>query len=258
MRSQGRFGANYSVNGHRTSGERRVDFNKGYSFLFERCFEENTLEEIEKIDWSHVTVKTLDANYPPCSLPEGYSFVVKDIQYIKCYDSFEVTIEVDKQYWGDVTPYQAQIAELTAASEAKDSELSEKNALIAEKAQQIAQKDSKIAEMADAEQAAKILQDDANVDLKERDIESKCLKLLLEQQPVASDLRKISSALKMITDLERIGDQAEDIAEIIQFLAGRSAENDDLLREMARSDSTTLLPPALYPCHRAAGRCCCP
>ena len=44
MRSQGRFGANYSVNGHRTSGERRVDFNKGYSFLFERCFEENTLE----------------------------------------------------------------------------------------------------------------------------------------------------------------------------------------------------------------------
>ena len=116
MRSQGQFGANYSVNGHRTSGERRVDFNKGYSFLFERCFEENTLEEIEKIDWSHVTVKTLDANYPPCSLPEGYSFVVKDIQYIKCYDSFEVTIEVDKQYWGDVTPYQAQIDGLTASA----------------------------------------------------------------------------------------------------------------------------------------------
>ena len=68
----------------------------------------------------------------------------------------------------------------------------------------------------DREQAAKILQDDANVDLKERDIESKCLKLLLEQQPVASDLRKISSALKMITDLERIGDQAGDIAEIIK------------------------------------------
>lgn len=134
MRSQGRFGANYSVNGHRTSGERRVDFNKGYSFLFERCFEENTLEEIEKIDWSHVTVKTLDANYPPCSLPD----------------------------WGDVTPYQAQIAELTAASEAKDSELSEKNALIAEKTQQIAQKDSKIAEMADAEQAAKILLGEAD------------------------------------------------------------------------------------------------
>ena len=64
--------------------------------------------------------------------------------------------------------------------------------------------------------AAKILATDANVDLKERDIESKCLKLLLEQQPVASDLRTISSTLKMITDLERIGDQAGDIAEIVK------------------------------------------
>ena len=68
----------------------------------------------------------------------------------------------------------------------------------------------------DRDQAAKILAADANVDLKERDIESKCLKLLLEQQPVASDLRTISSTLKMITDLERIGDQAGDIAEIIK------------------------------------------
>lgn len=147
MRSQGRFGANYSVNGHRTSGERRVDFNKGYSFLFERCFEENTLEEIEKIDWSHVTVKTLDANYPPCGLPEGYSFVVKDIQYIKCYDSFEVTIEVDKQYWGDVTPYQAQIDELTASAEEKDSQLAEKDEQLAKKDEALAAANGLLAEL---------------------------------------------------------------------------------------------------------------
>ena len=76
---------------------------------------------------------------------------------------------------------------------------------------------------------------DRDIDRKERDIENLCLRLLLHQQPVAGDLRRISAALKMITDMERIGDQAEDIAEIIQFLAGRSAENDDLLREMARS-----------------------
>ena len=56
---------------------------------------------------------------------------------------------------------------------------------------------------------------DTEIDRKERDIESLCLKLLLQQQPVARDLRQISAALKMITDLERIGDQAEDIAEIV-------------------------------------------
>lgn len=59
-----------------------------------------------------------------------------------------------------------------------------------------------------------------DINQKERDIESLCLKLLLQQQPVASDLRQISAALKMVTDMERIGDQAEDIAEIIMFLNG--------------------------------------
>ena len=87
----------------------------------------------------------------------------------------------------------------------------------------------------DREQAAKILQDDANVDLKERDIESKCLKLLLEQQPVASDLRKISSALKMITDLERIGDQAGDIAEIIKTADLLEPVKATRLGEMAKA-----------------------
>lgn len=56
------------------------------------------------------------------------------------------------------------------------------------------------------------------LDQKEKDIEALCLKLLLQQQPVAGDLRLISSALKMITDMERIGDQAQDIAEISVYL----------------------------------------
>lgn len=76
---------------------------------------------------------------------------------------------------------------------------------------------------------------DTEIDRKERDIESLCLKLLLQQQPVARDLRQISAALKMITDMERIGDQAEDIAEIIAFLEDRQAENDAVFREMARA-----------------------
>jgi phosphate transport system protein len=57
------------------------------------------------------------------------------------------------------------------------------------------------------------------VDQKERDIEALCLKLLLQQQPVARDLRQISAALKMITDMERIGDQAADISGIALYLA---------------------------------------
>ena len=60
-----------------------------------------------------------------------------------------------------------------------------------------------------------IMDNDQNIDRQERDIETMCLRLLLMQQPVARDLRLISAALKMITDMERIGDQASDIAEII-------------------------------------------
>ena len=58
---------------------------------------------------------------------------------------------------------------------------------------------------------------------REHDIESRCLRLLLRQQPVARDLRQISSALRMISDMERIGDQAADIAEICQYLRGTSS-----------------------------------
>ena len=60
---------------------------------------------------------------------------------------------------------------------------------------------------------------DAEIDQKEREIESLCVKLLLQQQPVAKDLRLISAALKMITDMERIGDQAADISELVIYLA---------------------------------------
>jgi phosphate transport system protein len=66
----------------------------------------------------------------------------------------------------------------------------------------------------DVELATRVANGDKEVNDKERDIEDLCLKLILQQQPVARDLRLISSALKMITDMERIGDQAADISEI--------------------------------------------
>ena len=71
----------------------------------------------------------------------------------------------------------------------------------------------------DVEAALQAIAADKEVDQAERDIESLCLKLLLQQQPVARDLRLISSALKMITDMERIGDQASDIAELVIHLS---------------------------------------
>ena len=71
------------------------------------------------------------------------------------------------------------------------------------------------------------------IDRKEREIEGMCLKLLLQQQPVARDLRSISSALKMITDIERIGDQAADIAEIITMANITAGDNTLYIKDMA-------------------------
>ena len=82
--------------------------------------------------------------------------------------------------------------------------------------------------------AAKVCENSSAIDQMERDIEGRCMKLLLHQQPVARDLRLISAALKMITDMERIGDQAEDIAEIVTFLNGHTMEGMELIEEMAR------------------------
>ena len=86
----------------------------------------------------------------------------------------------------------------------------------------------------DVELAASVCNNSSAIDQMERDIESRCMKLLLHQQPVARDLRLISAALKMITDMERIGDQAEDIAEIATFLNGHTVEGMRLIEEMAR------------------------
>ena len=75
----------------------------------------------------------------------------------------------------------------------------------------------------------------AQIDESERTIETICMKLLLRQQPVARDLRQISAALKMITDMERIGDQAEDIVEIIPFMNAHPDERFPKIREMAKA-----------------------
>ncbi|NLJ89051.1 MAG: phosphate signaling complex protein PhoU [Epulopiscium sp.] len=88
---------------------------------------------------------------------------------------------------------------------------------------------------ADMELAKKAILADEEIDQKEREIEALCLKLILQQQPVARDLRQISSALKMITDMERIGDQAADISEITMLANIKSAENTKYILDMAKA-----------------------
>ena len=91
--------------------------------------------------------------------------------------------------------------------------------------------------LTDDEESLKEKVNDAEkqIDRKERDIENLCMRLLLLQQPVARDLRKISSALKMISDMERIGDQASDIAEIIETTDFSVPTNDVKLAKMAET-----------------------
>ena len=88
--------------------------------------------------------------------------------------------------------------------------------------------------------AAQIAPLDGEIDQMERDVESRCLKLLLQQQPVAKDLRQVSAALKMVTDMERIGDQASDIAEIIGFLKGRGGEDCAFIGQMGEATIRTV------------------
>ena len=75
----------------------------------------------------------------------------------------------------------------------------------------------------------------ARIDEGYHTVENICLKLLLRQQPVARDLRVISAAMKMITDMERIGDQAEDIVEIVPFMNAHPDEKFPRIREMAKA-----------------------
>ncbi len=81
----------------------------------------------------------------------------------------------------------------------------------------------------------KVFETDDSIDAMEREIESECMRLLLSQQPVAGDLRTISSALKMISDIERIGDQASDIAELAEYLVNKDISSPVHIRQMAEA-----------------------
>ena len=92
------------------------------------------------------------------------------------------------------------------------------------------------------EQAKIVIKEDEEIDQMEKEIEPLCLKLLLQQQPVAKDLRRISAALKMITDMERIGDHAADISEMTILMAGTPyIRNIEHLQTMAKEAMVMLV-----------------
>ena len=94
----------------------------------------------------------------------------------------------------------------------------------------------------DIELASNVIEYDEDIDHQEREIEQLCLKLLLQQQPVAKDLRLISAALKMITDMERIGDHATDISEITIELSKESyIKKLDHIQQMAKETMVMLV-----------------
>ena len=81
-----------------------------------------------------------------------------------------------------------------------------------------------------------IFDTDREIDTKEREIENHCMRILLHQQPVARDLREVSAALKMISDMERIGDQAADIADLSQFIENEPCGGSGTDRKDGRND----------------------
>lgn len=94
----------------------------------------------------------------------------------------------------------------------------------------------------DIELASNVIEYDEEIDHQEREIEQLCLKLLLQQQPVAKDLRLISAALKMITDMERIGDHATDISEITIELSKESyIKKLDHIQQMSKETMVMLV-----------------
>ena len=131
------YGVKYKINGHRVGNV--FALSSEYHVTFERCYSENTLESVEAIDWKNVTVEQIRTDCPACPPPEGYAFTVKAIQYDMNTQSIKVIIKADKQYWGDVTPYQAQIESLTATVAEKNTQLTESEESLAAANAQLAE-----------------------------------------------------------------------------------------------------------------------
>ena len=115
----------FKVNGHRCSYISSPNINGRYQLHLDRAWEENTIEAIEQVDWSQITVERAREDAMRCWLPDGYTFRLEDISYLNGDKTYVVSVRTDKQNYGDVTPYQVQIESLNAAVAQKDTQLTE-------------------------------------------------------------------------------------------------------------------------------------
>ena len=121
-------------------------------------------------------------------------------------------------------------------------QLSEELMIMADMIEDAIRKAVKAFLLQDAEEARKIMNGDGLVDQEQKKIENICFQLLIQQQPVARDLRMITAAMKMVTDMERIGDQAADISELTVMMAQAPYRvNIDNLKRMAAETMTMLI-----------------
>lgn len=137
----------FKVNGHRCSYISSPDINGRYQLHLDRAWEENTIEAIEQVDWSQITVERAREDAMRCWLPDGYTFHMEGISYLSGDKRYIVTVRTAKQSYGDVTPYQAQIEGLNAS-------VAEKTAEIAELSTQLAEADELAASLYEAMEAA--------------------------------------------------------------------------------------------------------
>ncbi len=122
----------FKVNGHRCSYISSPDINGRYELHLDRAWEENTIEAIEKADWTKITVEKARDDAMKCWLPDGYTFRLERIGYLDGDKIYVVTVRTDKQSYGDVTPYQAQIDGLNETVALKEAAISTLSTQLAE------------------------------------------------------------------------------------------------------------------------------
>lgn len=188
---------------------RSVPGNGKYTVVFEREFV--SLEQIEAVNWAKPTIEYIGPHASEPGLPEGYGFVVDDIQYQSDLKTYHVVLQTARQYLGDVTGYQDQIAELESVAAEKDGTIAEQATQIQEQGDILAAQQAVI-----EDQATQIQEKDTALADKESLIEN-------QESTIQNQTATISEQATQIQDQETIiENQAATIQELQE--AGTAAE----------------------------------